>query len=111
MERIGIPRLGEIVRRLAGLIALAWFASFLCYVESRGYSEADLPNIVLDPATVADYGEFNARMESLERATCNHPSRRFAKPMVVKDFVGAGARTIRVIHYLRQSKPPKPDEI
>jgi hypothetical protein len=35
----------------------------------------------------------------------------FEKPMVVKDFVGARARTIRVVHYLRQSEPPKHDEI
>jgi len=56
---------------------------------------------LINSATVADYGEFNARVESLERATCNDPSRRFEKPMVVKDSVGAKVRTIRVIHYLR----------
>jgi hypothetical protein len=103
--------MGEIMRCFAGFITLAWFASFICYAQSRGHSEADLPNIVLNSATVADYGEFNARVKSLERATCNDPSRSFEKPMVVKDFVGAKVRTIRVIHYLRQREPPKPDEI
>jgi hypothetical protein len=101
----------EIMRRLAALITLAWFASFLCYAQSGGHSEADLPIIVLDSATVADYGEFSARVESLERATCNGPSRHFEKPMVVKDFVGAKVRTIRVIRYLRMSEAPKPYEI
>jgi hypothetical protein len=100
------------MRRFAALVALAWFASsFPSYAQSRASSEADLTKVVLASATVADYGEFNTRVKTLELATCNDPSRRFEKPMVVEDFVGAKVKNIRVIHSLRQSKPPKLDEI
>ena len=112
MQRIGVLSWG-IMAAFRVWITLAWFASsFLSYAQSRAYSEAELlPNIVQDSATVADYGEFNARVKSLEMATCNDPSRRFEKPEVVEDFVGAKVKNIRVIRYLRRSKPLKPDEI
>lgn len=83
---------------------------FFC-VQSRRYSETALPNIVPDSATVADYGEFNARVKALEGTTCNDSSRHFEKPMVVEEFVGAHVRSIRVVHYFRQSKPPRRREI
>lgn len=110
MERIDILLNGGIVWRSAA-ITLVCFACFIACAQMRGYPQVDSPPIVLDSATATDNGVFGARVESLERATCNHPSRYFEKPMLVKDFVGAKVKTIRVIHYLRQSEPAKPDEI
>ncbi len=94
-------------KALSSGLLLLWFLS----VQSRAYSEAALPNVVLTSPTAAEYGEVNARVKALERATCNDASRYFEKPMVVQDFVGANVRSIRVVHFFRQSKSPKSDEI
>ena len=90
----------------SGLLLLSLFC-----VQGRAYSEAALPKVAMGSATVADYGEFDARVRALESATCNDTSRYFGKPMVVGDFVGAEVRSFRVIHYLRPSKTGKRDEI
>lgn len=89
----------------SGLLLLLFF-----FVQSRAYSEAAaFPKVVMGSATVADYGEFNARVKALEWTTCNDSSRHFDKPLVVEDFVGAHVRSIRVVHYFR--KLPRRREI
>lgn len=99
----GAPRIKVL---LSGLLLL-----FLSCAPSRAYSDAALPKVVVASATAADYSEFNAQVKALERTTCDGPSRYFEKPMVVENFVGANVRSIRVIHFSPQNKPPKSDEI
>jgi hypothetical protein len=101
-----------VVRRFVAAITLAWFClPLISQAQDRTKSEADSPIILLDSATVTDYGELAARVKTLERISCSDPSRYFDHPMTVRHFVDAKLKTIRVLRYSRQSNPPKAEKI